>query len=612
MALNGNTHPHLLIAVTSPLACNFYRGVLGHLQRAGFQPTVLSSPGPLLDSVSAREGVPTIPVSMKREIAPWQDLKSLCRIYRTIRRLRPAIVDASTPKAGLLTGIAAWLARVPCRVYTLRGLRLETATGLKRAILWATEWIACACAHRVVCVSPSLRARAIGLKLVSPAKSTVLGNGSQGVDLRRYSPVNRASAATESLRHSLGIPLHVPVIGFVGRFVRDKGIRQLVEAFQTLRVRHPDLHLLLVGDFEEGDRVEPEIRHGVELEATVIRPGFVSDTTPYYALMDVLVLPTYREGFPGVPLEAQASAVPVVTTRATGAVDSVIDGVTGILVPVGDASALAGAIGKLLADPELRARMGKAGRARMEQDFRSEVIWQAQVQMYRDLLQQNLRRARNQSDGNAAQPSPWPKRAFDLLVAVGALVALSPVLAAIAVAVGLFLGSPILFRQRRPGLQGQLFTCLKFRTMTDVRDANGQLLPDGERLTPLGRFLRSTSLDELPELFNVIRGEMSLVGPRPLLPQYLERYSPEQMRRHNVKPGITGWAQINGRNSLSWKERFALDLWYVDHRSFWLDLSILGKTFLQVLRRDGVSKPGHATMPEFLGVAAKGDHGNMS
>jgi len=197
------------------------------------------------------------------------------------------------------------------------------------------------------------------------------------------------------------------------------------------------------------------------------------------------------------------------------------------------------------------------------------------------------------------------KRTLDLLVAAVALVALSPLLAAIAVLVRIFLGSPVLFRQVRPGYKERPFTCLKFRTMTDKRDANGNLPPDGDRLTRLGRLLRSTSLDELPELINVLRGEMSLVGPRPLLMQYLERYTPEQRRRHDLKPGITGWAQVNGRNALDWERKFDLDLWYVDHQGFWLDIRILAKTLLQVVQRDGISQPGHATMPEFFGGAPK-------
>jgi sugar transferase EpsL len=191
------------------------------------------------------------------------------------------------------------------------------------------------------------------------------------------------------------------------------------------------------------------------------------------------------------------------------------------------------------------------------------------------------------------------KRIFDIAVSATVLAILSPLLALVALVVRIFLGSPVLFRQVRPGYMARPFPCLKVRTMTDKRDAQGQLLSDAKRLTSLGRFLRSTSLDELPELINVIRGEMSLVGPRPLLTQYLNRYTPEQMRRHEVKPGITGWAQINGRNAASWEQKFAFDIWYIENRSFWLDLKILALTPWKTLKREGISKDGHVTMPEF-------------
>lgn len=195
----------------------------------------------------------------------------------------------------------------------------------------------------------------------------------------------------------------------------------------------------------------------------------------------------------------------------------------------------------------------------------------------------------------------WGKRLFDLAIAVPALVVLSPALGVLALLVRRQLGAPVLFRQQRPGLHGRPFTLYKFRTMTDARDAEGRLLPDAERLTPFGRFLRSTSLDELPELFNVVRGDMSLVGPRPLLMQYLERYTPTQRRRHEVRPGMTGWAQVNGRNALDWPQRLALDVWYVDHLSFALDLRIIFITMVKILRREGISEPGQATMREFMG-----------
>ena len=404
----------------------------------------------------------------------------------------------------------------------------------------------------------------------------------------------------------LGIPAGALVLGFVGRFVKDKGIRELVEAYQRLQATYPELRLLLVGDFEPGDPVEAEVRRYIEAGSAIIRPGFVSDTAPYYRLMDVLALPTHREGFPGVPLEAQASGVPVVTTTATGAVDSIIDGVTGSLVPVGDTNALANAVATLLADPELRVRMGKAGRMRVERDFRFEVIWSAMDHLYRGLMEEKLDSQPVKSEGKFS----WAKRILDLVVAIGALLLLSPLLALLAILIRLRLGSPVVFRQRRPGWHGKLFTCLKFRTMTDARHAEGRLLPDAERITAFGKLLRRSSIDELPELINVIRGEMSLVGPRPLLPQYLERYTPEQMRRHEVKPGITGWAQVNGRNNLEWNQKFALDLWYVDNWSLGLDFRILARTAWQVLRCDGIAKCGHVTMPEFVGAAVKNKEKN--
>jgi lipopolysaccharide/colanic/teichoic acid biosynthesis glycosyltransferase len=193
------------------------------------------------------------------------------------------------------------------------------------------------------------------------------------------------------------------------------------------------------------------------------------------------------------------------------------------------------------------------------------------------------------------------KRVLDLLLAATAIVVLSPLMLFIAVLVRVFLGGPVLFRQRRIGHRARPFTMSKFRTMRESRDSVGNVTPDAERLTPFGTFLRSTSLDELPDLFNVIRGEMSLVGPRPLLPEYLPRYDTHQRRRHDVKPGITGWAQIQGRNGLSWEKKFELDVWYVDHKSLPLDLKILWLTLLSVLRRQGIHHDSHATMPEFLG-----------
>lgn len=195
----------------------------------------------------------------------------------------------------------------------------------------------------------------------------------------------------------------------------------------------------------------------------------------------------------------------------------------------------------------------------------------------------------------------YGKRILDLVLIIPGLVVLFPVLATAALLVRIKLGSPVLFRQMRPGFQGKPFELYKFRTMNNKRDQDGKLLPDAERLTRFGRLLRSISIDELPELFNVLKGNMSLVGPRPLLMQYLERYTPEQARRHEVKPGITGWAQVNGRNAITWEEKFKLDVWYVDNQSFFLDAKIIFMTVWKIVKREGISQQDQATMDEFMG-----------
>ncbi|NJN15524.1 MAG: sugar transferase [Oscillochloris sp.] len=193
------------------------------------------------------------------------------------------------------------------------------------------------------------------------------------------------------------------------------------------------------------------------------------------------------------------------------------------------------------------------------------------------------------------------KRLFDIALTLPALLILLPIMLLIATLVRVYLGSGVIFKQQRPGLYGKPFHIIKFRSMNDARDAAGRLLPDSERLTAFGKFLRSTSLDELPELWKVITGEMSLVGPRPLKMEYLNRYTPHQRRRHEVRPGITGWAQVNGRNAISWEERFHLDVWYVENCSLWLDIKILFLTVVKVFKREGISAEGHATMPAFVG-----------
>jgi len=286
-------------------------------------------------------------------------------------------------------------------------------------------------------------------------------------------------------------------------------------------------------------------------------------------------------------------ALPVVATRVPGCVDSVEDGVTGTLVDARNAASLANAIRAYLVNPSLRLAHGQAGRERVLRDFRPEPIRRQSLEEYQRLLSAS----RTRRQGFLLRV----KRPIDRLASSAALGALWPVMAVVAAVIRVTLGSPVIFRQVRPGLNGHSFTMCKFRTMRDAVDNAGIALPDSERLTTFGRWLRTTSLDELPALWNVIQGDMSLVGPRPLLPEYLPRYSPEQRRRHDVKPGLTGWAQVNGRNGLSWSEKFELDLWYVDNRSFLLDMKIMLLTIWTLVRRSGIAQQGHATMPKFMG-----------
>jgi glycosyltransferase involved in cell wall biosynthesis len=354
------------------------RGQLRFLQESGFEVIVVSSPGPRLLAAAAQEGVQICPISIPREISPLRDLVSLIRISRLTARFKPTITNVSTPKAGLLAGIASFICGVPCKVYTLRGLRFETATGWKRRLLVLSEKLACRCADRVVCVSHSVRHRALQFELAPPEKLLVLREGSSnGVDVQRFAPSLQQSLLAKTLRESLKISSTAPVIGFVGRITRDKGISILVQAYTMLKQRFPNLCLLLVGEYESEDSIPDEINAIIRGDSDIVTTGAVEDVAGYYHLMDVFALPTYREGFPNSVLEAQAAAKPVVTTNATGAVDSVVDGLTGIVVSPGDEGALAEALSSLLADKDRAQTMGLAGYERVSRTFRQQDVWSA-------------------------------------------------------------------------------------------------------------------------------------------------------------------------------------------------------------------------------------------
>jgi len=379
----GSGPPRILYLITDPISTRLLRGQLAALRTAGFEVELGCSAGPELCETARREGVAVHELPFVREVAPMADVRALVATVRLMRRRRPDILNASTPKAGLLGMLAAWLGRVKVRVYVLRGLRFETATGAQRMLLKTLERLATSCSTVVVCNSSSLRRAAEAERVLARGKGVVLGVGSgNGIDVNRFVDLPTKS----DVRRGLGLNVDAFVIGFVGRLTADKGFADLVAAYQRARVHEPALRLLVVGDYEAGDPVAPATRAIVEADPTIVRAGWVADPAGLYPAVDVLAFPSLREGLPNAPLEAQAVGVPVVAYAATGTVDSVRQGETGVLVPVGDVDALAAAIVSLAGDPQRAAAMGAAGQAWVAEAFDQQRLWARLAAVYRDGL----------------------------------------------------------------------------------------------------------------------------------------------------------------------------------------------------------------------------------
>jgi lipopolysaccharide/colanic/teichoic acid biosynthesis glycosyltransferase/glycosyltransferase involved in cell wall biosynthesis len=532
-----------------------------------------------------------VPLRIERYVAPWCDLTALWSLYRLLRAGCFDVVHSMTPKAGLLAMTAAWLARIPVRIHTFTGQVWVTHRGPARSTLRAFDTVVARLATTTLADSPSQRDFLVREGISAGDAVRVLGKGSVcGVDSMTFRP---NGAVRQAVRARLNIPSSDIVLLFVGRLTNDKGVLDLAGAFLAIADERQDVHLLLVGPDESRLRSRVEslcARHAARLRFI----EFTARPQDFMAAADVLCLPSYREGFGSVVIEAAACGVPAVASRIYGLVDAVEEGRTGLLHAPHDVQGLAELLRRLADDSGLRRTLGEAARCRAEADFPVSRLTNALLSFYAEMLAGVAHRGFYRRFG---------KRAVDVVVASFALVLATPLLVAIGMLVRVTLGAPLLFRQRRPGLNGIPFTLVKFRSMTDRYDGRGRALPDGERLTRIGRFLRASSLDELPELWNVLKGDMSLVGPRPLLLEYMPLYSDEQARRHQVRPGITGLAQVNGRNGLSWPERLALDVQYVERCSLWMDIGIVGRTLWDVLGARGINQPGRATVDYFRGNA---------
>lgn len=577
----------------------FLLPLIDRLIEQGYHVEVTCSNGPGVPDLEFR-GYTVHKIDIKRKISPVSNLRSLWQLYRLMREQRFDIVHVHTPVAAALGRLAAWAARVPVIIYTVHGFYFHEhmPAWKRRPIIWAEKFLGCI-TDVVFTASQEDAATAVKEAICSKDKLTWIGNG---VNIRRFSP----EPGVNGTRSTFGLDPRDKVVGFVGRLVGEKGLKELLEAMSEVIKVVPEAKLLLVGDTLDSDRDTKTkqafssllARNG--LAAHVLFTGFIEDIPRVMKAIDVFVLPSYREGLPVSVMEAMASGRPVVATDIRGCREEVVPGSTGLLVPVKDPAALASAITIILSDPELAARMGAAGRRRAAELFDERFALDKQVKAYARIVSEKLM---PQKRANRKFVQPGLKRAADITISFACLTFLAfPFLIAAAL-IKLESSGPVFFRQERIGKDGRPFRVWKLRTMVDGAVNQGlglNVAKDDNRLTRVGKVLRNWGLDELPQLINVLAGEMSLIGPRPTLRHQVEQYTEFQRQRLMVKPGISSLAVIAGRNSLSWKQRIRLDVWYIRHWSIWLDLKIVFSTLWSVLvTRKGIYGEGGVN-PDFV------------
>jgi lipopolysaccharide/colanic/teichoic acid biosynthesis glycosyltransferase/UDP-N-acetylglucosamine:LPS N-acetylglucosamine transferase len=558
----------------------------------GWTVSVLTT-DPVLQSELEALQIETVPLDViKRSIHPVRDLRGLWRLYRYLKKQHYTMVHTHTSKAGFVGRVAARLAGVPVVVHTAHGFAFHEASGAIRIKACALlERIAGWCCDRVFTVSGFHRAWAIDLGMAGADKVVAIPNG---VAADRVKP----SVQRDVLRKRLDAQSEDTVVLCSGRLAHQKGLDELLTAVASLKgPRSPSLKLWFAGDGPLRGELEARAAE-LSLGNEVRFLGFCDNIADLLAAADIVALPTYREGMSIALLEAMAAGRPIVTTSIGSNLEATQNGKAALLVPPADAPALAEAIRQLASDKPMARNMARRAKQIYLSLYTAEHMLTRYREEYAALTASAALASRNRTGRDRRHD--LAKRSLDILISATALLVLGPLMLLIALAVRLTSRGPALFRQQRLGRAGSAFTIYKFRTMfqdaADIRNLDGSAFTGraDARVTRLGRLLRASSLDELPQLINVLKGEMSVVGPRPDQLDQIRYYTPTELNRLCVKPGITGLAQLSGRNSISWTQRKQLDLEYVERRSLWFDLEILLKTAPYVLMQRGVFEPSTA------------------